>query len=90
MDITHTKYFVQNYTTEKYWPGSSPVTEHDFGFWEDQNDSYDSYEEAREMLEFCISHTPTDLMRVVVRTTTVTTTENVLYRYTPEREAHEE
>jgi hypothetical protein len=88
MDIKQTQYIIQDYITEKD-PELYSVTEHDFGFWQDENDSYDTYEEALETLEDSASHMPL-LMRIVVRTTTVTTTENVLYRYTPEREAHEE
>ena len=89
MDITHTKYIIQDYVTENTWPGNPPAKEEDFGFWQDENGEYDTYEDAMNALAEFASHWP-DLMRVVVRTTTVTTTENVLYRYTPEREAHEE
>ena len=89
MNISQTKYIIQDYVTANTWPGSSPSKEKDFGFWQDENGEYDTYEEALYALTESASHMP-DLMRIVVRTTTVTTTENVLYKYTPDHESNEE
>jgi len=87
MDISQTKYIIQDYTTDKD-PELHRITEQDFGFWQDENDEYDTYEEALEVLKDSASHMD-EIMRIVVRTTTVTTTENVLYKYTPAYSAYE-
>lgn len=87
MDITQTKYIIQDYITDKD-SELHRITEQDFGFWQDENDEYDTYEDAINALAESASHMP-DLMRIVVRTTTVTTTENVLYKYTPDNSEYE-
>lgn len=85
MDIHQTKYFIQDYVTEKTCKGSFCASGQEFGFWQDENDSYDTYEEALEQLETSAAHVAS-LMRIVSRTITITTVEKVLYKHIPDIE----
>jgi len=80
--VKYTKYLVQYYHTDKD-PEGQPIRENDFGFWQDSNTEYSTYEEAEEEFNESETHAGNEVFRIVERTIIVETREYTLKKHLP-------